>query len=125
MPADFDPSNYDLQALKVAELNGVLFASYHRDPPSLDDYLGADMKRMFTRVFDGRKLRIVGKHRQTIDCNWKLQMENLKDPYHAGLLHLFLVTFGLFRLDQKSESFISAHGGERRTRFPAVPSGRA
>lgn len=111
MPADFDPSNYDLQALKVAELNGVLFASYHRDPPSLDDYLGADMKRMFTRVFDGRKLRIVGKHRQTIDCNWKLQMENLKDPYHAGLLHLFLVTFGLFRLDQKSESFIGAHGG--------------
>lgn len=111
MPSDFSLSDYDLSALKVAELNGVLFASFHPDPPSLDEYLGADMKQYFTRVFDGRKLRIVGRHRQIIDCNWKLQMENLKDPYHAGLLHLFLVTFGLFRLDQKSESFIGTHAG--------------
>jgi len=28
--------------------------------------------------------------------------ENIKDPYHASLLHVFLVTFGLFRLDQQS-----------------------
>ena len=28
--------------------------------------------------------------------------ENIKDPYHASLLHVFLVTFGLFRADQKS-----------------------
>src|SRR5260370_28096503 len=28
--------------------------------------------------------------------------ENIKAPYHASLLHVFLVTFGLFRLDQKS-----------------------
>lgn len=28
--------------------------------------------------------------------------ENIKDPYHASLLHVFLVTFGLFRMDQQS-----------------------
>src|SRR5512135_735004 len=28
--------------------------------------------------------------------------ENIKDPYHASLLHVFLVTFGLFRADQPS-----------------------
>ncbi|MGE0748852.1 MAG: SRPBCC family protein, partial [Rhodospirillales bacterium] len=33
---------------------------------------------------------------------WKLYHENLKDPYHATLLHTFLVTFGLMRAGQKS-----------------------
>ena len=28
--------------------------------------------------------------------------ENIKDPYHASVLHVFLITFGLFRLDQRS-----------------------
>jgi salicylate 5-hydroxylase large subunit len=28
--------------------------------------------------------------------------ENIKDPYHASLMHVFLVTFGLFRADQTS-----------------------
>ena len=30
-------------------------------------------------------------------------VENIKDPYHASLLHVFLVSFGLFRADQPSE----------------------
>ena len=38
--------------------------------------------------------------RQRIRSNWKLMFENIKDPYHASLLHVFLVTFGLFRADQ-------------------------
>ena len=33
--------------------------------------------------------------------------ENIKDPYHASLLHVFLVTFGLFRADNPVEG---AHG---------------
>lgn len=111
MPKDFKLSDYNLSALQVAEINGVIFASYHPDPPSIDTYLGEEMRHYFTRVFDGRPLRIIGYHRQMIDCNWKLQMENLKDPYHAGLLHLFLVTFGLFRLDQKSETVLNEKGG--------------
>ncbi len=35
-------------------------------------------------------------------ANWKLMFENIKDPYHASLLHVFLVTFGLFRADNPS-----------------------
>jgi salicylate 5-hydroxylase large subunit len=56
----------------------------------------------FDRVFDGRELTILGYMRQRIPSNWKLMFENIKDPYHASLLHVFLVTFGLFRLDQQS-----------------------
>lgn len=28
-------------------------------------------------------------------------MESIKDPYHASLLHVFLISFGLYRIDQK------------------------
>jgi len=56
----------------------------------------------FDRVFAGRELVVLGYLRQRIPSNWKLMFENIKDPYHASLLHVFLVTFGLFRLDQKS-----------------------
>ena len=27
--------------------------------------------------------------------------ENIKDPYHPGLLHTWFVTFGLWRADQQ------------------------
>ncbi len=103
MPAEFDMKNHGLTRLRVETLNGVAFASFDPAAPTLSEYLGPVMKKYFTRIFDGRKLRVVGVHRQMIDCNWKLQMENLKDPYHAGILHTFLVKFGLYRLDQKSE----------------------
>ena len=33
-------------------------------------------------------------HATTYPGNWKLMFENIKDPYHASLLHVFLVTFG-------------------------------
>jgi salicylate 5-hydroxylase large subunit len=36
--------------------------------------------------------------------------ENIKDPYHASLLHVFLVTFGLFRADQESQVRMDATG---------------
>ena len=53
-------------------------------------------------VFDGRKLRILGYYRNELPGNWKLYHENLKDPYHATLLHSFLVTFGLMVAGNKS-----------------------
>ena len=101
-PTDFDMSKHGLSKLKVEAINGVVFASFDSTMKPVADELGPDNLKYFTRVFDGRKLRIVGYQRQVIDSNWKLQMENLKDPYHAGILHLFLISFGLFRLDQKS-----------------------
>jgi salicylate 5-hydroxylase large subunit len=60
-------------------------------------YLGESILKLFDRVFDGRALSILGYSRQLIPANWKLMFENIKDPYHASLLHVFLVSFGLFR----------------------------
>jgi salicylate 5-hydroxylase large subunit len=103
MPADFKPEENGLVKLEVASRHGVVFASFDHDIESFEDYLGEKMLGYFDRVFDGRKLTILGYERQRIPANWKLMMENIKDPYHASLLHVFLVSFGLFRMDQKSQ----------------------
>jgi salicylate 5-hydroxylase large subunit len=103
MPADFDPSCHGLTRLRVARRNGVVFATHSAATPPFEASLGPEMLRWFDRVFDGRELRVLGYLRQRVPANWKLMMENIKDPYHASLLHVFLVTFGLFRADQRSE----------------------
>ena len=77
---------------------------------SLEDYFGQEILRYFDRVFDGRKLRILGYSRQRIPGNWKLMQENIKDPYHVGLLHTWFVMFGLIRGDQKSRIIMDEHG---------------
>ncbi len=103
MPDDFALEKHGLVQLKVESVNGVVFASFDPRMIPFKDYLGESMYHYYTRVFDGRPVRVLGYSRQLIPCNWKLMFENIKDPYHASLLHVFLVTFGLFRADQKSE----------------------
>ncbi|OWT62165.1 aromatic ring-hydroxylating dioxygenase subunit alpha [Candidimonas nitroreducens] len=109
MPADFDPKDHGLNRLAVATRNGVVFASFDHDVEPLEDYLGPDILGYFDRVFDGRKLTILGYNRQRIPGNWKLMQENIKDPYHPGLLHTWFVTFGLWRADNQAELKMDAH----------------
>ncbi len=129
MPADFDLKAHGLAKLRVARRNGVVFASFAQDVEPLEDYLGEAILALFDRVFDGRALRVLGYSRQLIPANWKLMFENIKDPYHASLLHVFLVTFGLFRADNPSRvvtdptgrhgALLSWRGEQKRTEHNA------
>lgn len=110
MPKAFDPKNHGLRKLRTAERHGVVFASFDPKVPPLEDYLGEAMLGYFDRVFDGRGLKVLGYQRQRTPANWKLMFENIKDPYHASLLHVFLVTFGLFRADNESSVEMDATG---------------
>src|ERR1019366_6071725 len=103
MPADFKPADNGLTKLRVATRGGVVFASFDHEIESLEDFLGPAILRYFDRLFDGRELRLLGYNRQRIPGNWKLMQENIKDPYHPGLLHTWFVTFGLWRADNKSQ----------------------
>ncbi len=125
MPADFALEEHGLQTLQVTQRHGVILASFAADMPPFEEYLGPSMLCYFDRIFDGRELRVLGYMRQRIGSNWKLMFENIKDPYHASLLHVFLVTFGLFRADQPSAvkmdetgrhaALISSKGEQRAT----------
>lgn len=102
MPQDFDPKQHGLTRLRVESVNGAVWATFSQHTPPFRQYLGPRMFKHYQRVYSGRPLKVLGYNRQRIPANWKLMMENIKDPYHAGLLHVFFVTFGLFRADQKS-----------------------
>lgn len=106
MPEDFDKSNHNLTKLQVAELHGVIFASFDPTVPDIETYIGPEVLPWFERTFKNRKLKLLGYNRQEIKSNWKLMMENIKDPYHPGLLHTWFVTFGLFRADQSTSRMV-------------------
>jgi salicylate 5-hydroxylase large subunit len=110
MPDDFTMEDHPLQRLAVHERNGVVFASFDPTVEPFETWMGPTMLGWFDRVFDGRPLRILGDLHQRVDSNWKLMFENIKDPYHASVLHVFLVTFGLFRADQPSATEMDDSG---------------
>jgi anthranilate 1,2-dioxygenase large subunit len=110
MPADFNPAQHGLRRLNVTTHRGVVFASYVQDMESFQDYLGPQVLKEFEATFDGRKPKLLGYYRHTLPGNWKLYLENLKDPYHATLLHTFLVTFGLLVAGNRSLMLADASG---------------
>ena len=109
MPADFKTTDHGLNKLRVAVRGGVVFASFDAEVESFEDFMGPAMLAYFDRLFNGRKLTLLGYNRQRIPGNWKLMQENIKDPYHPGLLHTWFVTFGLWRADNKSQLLMDAH----------------
>jgi salicylate 5-hydroxylase large subunit len=109
MPKDFKTEEHGLNKLKVAVRGGVVFASFDHDVESLEDYLGPQILSYYDRLFNGRKLTILGYNRQRIPGNWKLMQENIKDPYHPGLLHTWFITYGLWRADNKSQLVMDQH----------------
>jgi salicylate 5-hydroxylase large subunit len=110
MPADFRLEDHGLTRLQVARRNGLVFACFDAGVEPLEDYIGPQVLPWVDRIFDGRGLTLLGYARQRIPGNWKLMQENIKDPYHPGLLHTWFVTFGLWRADQKSQMVMDAHG---------------
>jgi len=58
----------------------------------------------------GRPHRLLGMHSQIIHNNWKLYAENVRDSYHATLLHTFYTTFKVNRLDMDGGMLLSDDG---------------
>jgi len=100
MDDDFDKADHGLRKLRVACFKGVIFGSFSENSENIEDYLGPMMQGHITRLFH-KPIKVLGYQRQRIHGNWKFYLENLRDTYHASLLHEFLVTFGLDRATQK------------------------
>nr|AAB09764.1 Orf2 [Burkholderia sp. RASC] len=103
MPKDFKLEEHGLTKLKVAAPRRCSVCLFRPRCRAFRGLPGPTILHYFDRVFNGRKLKILGYRRQRIPGNWKLMQENIKDPYHPGLLHTWFSTFGLWRADNKSE----------------------
>jgi len=120
MPRDFRNEDHGLLKLRVTRLHGVVFASFSSEVEPIEQYLSPEILKDFEVVFKGRKLKILGYYRNELPGNWKLYHENLKDPYHATLLHSFLVTFGLMVVGSKN-GMIADPTGRHGTLASAKP----
>ncbi|MBA2690423.1 MAG: Rieske 2Fe-2S domain-containing protein, partial [Burkholderiales bacterium] len=79
MPADFKLAEHGLQKLKVETYHGLIFGSFDAQVQPVADYLGEKMAAYLRRLFD-RPIRVLGYNRQSMKNNWKLYIENNKDP---------------------------------------------
>jgi anthranilate 1,2-dioxygenase large subunit len=109
LPKDFDKSCHGLQRLHVQSLSGAIFGSFSDTVAPLEDYLGPVFAHQVRRLF-ARPVRVLGYQRQRIFGNWKLYTDNLRDPNHGGLLHMFQITFGIARLSGKGGAQLDAEG---------------
>jgi len=110
MPADANPESGAPRKLRVATCCGLMFATLSEATPSLEEYLGPEIAARVRRVMK-EPVRILGGYSQIFRNNWKLYLDNVKDTYHASLLHSFFATFRLNRLSQKGGVLVGGDGG--------------
>jgi anthranilate 1,2-dioxygenase large subunit len=95
MPSCFNKADHSLRKLRTAIYGGMIFGTWSPDAEPLETYLGPIVCGQIERLLVQRKPKVLGYLRQRIPGNWKLYNENVRDPYHGSLLHLFQVTFGI------------------------------
>ena len=110
MAPEFRKDEHALRRLRVAVLGGLVFGTFSDTVPDLETWLGPDVTRGLLRVMN-RTPHILGRNSQILPNNWKLYIENVKDTYHASILHLFLTTFKINKLTMPGGVFINADGG--------------
>jgi anthranilate 1,2-dioxygenase large subunit/terephthalate 1,2-dioxygenase oxygenase component alpha subunit len=114
MPADARPETQAPKKLRVASINGLVFGTLSSSVPDLETYIGAEVLARLKRVLK-KPLKLLGTYTQVLPNNWKLYMDNVKDTYHASLLHLFFTRFRINRLTQGGGVFVSPDGAHHCT----------
>lgn len=109
MPEDFRTEEHGLERLRTDSIHGLIFATFSSSAPSLHEYLGPEMRANIERVL-GRGITLLGTYSQFMPNNWKLYMENVRDSYHASILHMFQATFRINRLSMKGGIRLSDRG---------------
>ena len=122
MPKDFQRETFSPRKLRTTTLCGLVFATLSPDTPPIEEYIGSDVLGRIKRVLN-RPIRVMGRFTQPLPNNWKLYVENVKDTYHASLLHTFLATFRITRLTQGGGVLVSPDGGNHSSYTIAIPEG--
>ena len=110
MAKTFCRSDHGPRKLRIAMFCGLVFGSLCDDVPPIEEYLGEEVAGRIKRVLH-KPVVVTGRFTQMLPNNWKLYFENVKDTYHACLLHTFFTTFRINRLSQRGGMVVSPDGG--------------
>jgi phenylpropionate dioxygenase-like ring-hydroxylating dioxygenase large terminal subunit len=109
MDDSFKLEDHRPRAIRVAVLHGLVFGTLADDAPDIETYIGPEITARLHRVMH-KKVEIIGRFTQALPNNWKLYMENVRDTYHASLLHLFFTTFRITRLSSGGGVLVGENG---------------
>jgi anthranilate 1,2-dioxygenase large subunit/terephthalate 1,2-dioxygenase oxygenase component alpha subunit len=124
MPPSFRRAEHGPRTLRTATLGGLVFGTLSDAAPPLPEYLGEAVRGRLLRVLH-RPVQVLGRFTQALPNNWKLYVENVKDTYHASLLHTFFGTFRITRLTQGGGVLVSPDGGHHASYTIDAPGDRA
>jgi phenylpropionate dioxygenase-like ring-hydroxylating dioxygenase large terminal subunit len=110
MPASFCKADHGPRRLRTTGLAGLVFGTLSAETPPIEEYLGPEVLGRLRRVLR-KETTVMGRYVQALPNNWKLYVENVKDTYHASLLHAFFGTFRITRLTQGGGILVSPDGG--------------
>ena len=109
MPDDFRLEDHGLKKLRTDHFAGLVFGTLSDETPPLSEYIGNMVGERVGRVLYG-KPKILGTTSQILHNNWKLYLENVRDTYHASLLHTFFTTFRITRLSSGGGVLVADSG---------------
>jgi phenylpropionate dioxygenase-like ring-hydroxylating dioxygenase large terminal subunit len=111
MPDSFRLRDHGPRQLRVTSLHGLVFGTLSAGTPPIEDFIGPEVLARLRTAAGNRGLEIIGRFTEVLPNNWKLYAENVRDTYHASLLHLFFATFKINRLSQGGGVEISPNTG--------------
>ncbi|HEY0183429.1 MAG TPA: Rieske 2Fe-2S domain-containing protein [Rhodopila sp.] len=109
MPGDFRLEDHATRKLRVTTISGLVFGTLSDAAPDIEDFMGPDVSAAL-RLTASRELVVIGRFTEALPNNWKLYAENVRDTYHASLLHVFFATFRINRLSQGGGVSVSDTG---------------
>ena len=81
----FEPAEFGLIPLRVAEWAGFAFLDFSDDGPGLEDHLGNLPEHL--RSHEAGRMICVHRRVYDVACNWKLCLENQRESYHVAIVH--------------------------------------
>ena len=82
---NFDPADFGLVPLRLAEWAGFVFLNFSVDGPEIDDHLGN--LPSYLRSHEAEDMICVHRRVYDVACNWKLCLENQRESYHVAVVH--------------------------------------
>ena len=96
--------------MRVESFCGLVFGTFSDATPAVETFLGEHGGADDPAQSRAGRQRLLGMHSQIIHNNWKLYAENVRNSYHATLLHTFYTTFKVNRLDMDGGMLLSDDG---------------
>ncbi|MCG8608501.1 aromatic ring-hydroxylating dioxygenase subunit alpha, partial [bacterium] len=92
---EFRKTDYHLYSAHVGLWGGFVFVNLDEDPVAFEEEMGALINRFQDWNFP--ELRIAHKIEYSLNCNWKLILQNYQECYHCPGVHPMLSKWTPFR----------------------------